>query len=334
MGLGLLGRGVGDVRFLAEQGAKLVVTDRKTTQELAPSLQQLADYPSIHYTLGGHRFSDFEDCDFVLKAAGVPKDSPYLVHARSRGIPVYMSTALFARLSPARIIGVTGTRGKTTVTYMLHHILRAVAVDHTEVFLGGNVQGVSTLPLLTRTTARDTIVLELDSWQLQGFGDLAISPHAAVFTTFMSDHQDYYSGDLTGYFGDKANIYLHQEQGDTCVIGTQVRSSRPPTAMSLPTHARYISAEALPVKVALKVPGEHNRYNAALAYEVAGALGVEPSTAAEALSSFTGVEGRLQPLGNSSGVEVYNDTAATTPHAVIAALKAVGQGKNTVQTDP
>ncbi|MEX0672627.1 MAG: Mur ligase family protein, partial [Candidatus Paceibacterota bacterium] len=180
MGLGLLGRGVGDARFLAEQGAKVLVTDLKTEDELRESVEQLKEYENISFVLGGHREEDFAGKDgenvpdMVIKAAGVPFDSPYVQAAQNAGVSVTMSTALFAKLTPATIIGITGTRGKSTVTHLVADILEASGKN---VFRGGNVQGVSTLERLPESTEGEVAVLELDSWQLQGFSEEKISPH-------------------------------------------------------------------------------------------------------------------------------------------------------------
>src|SRR3990167_4084279 len=105
MGLGLLGRGVGDVKFLAENGAELIVTDLKSKEELADSLAQLKEYENIKYTLGGHKLEDFRGRDFILKSAGVSLDSLFIVEARKNNVPIEMSASLFAKLSPATIIG-------------------------------------------------------------------------------------------------------------------------------------------------------------------------------------------------------------------------------------
>ncbi|HRH24412.1 MAG TPA: Mur ligase family protein, partial [Candidatus Paceibacterota bacterium] len=194
MGLGLLGRGVGDVRYLARSGADIIVTDLKSKEELAPSLAVLAEFPNIRYTLGEHTFEDFQDRDLILKAPKTPLDSPYIEEAEKNGIPVTMSTALFARLAReagVALIGITGTRGKTTTTEMIAHILREQGND---VLLGGNVRGVSTLALLPDAAPGSVAVFELDSWQLQGFRAEELSPHIAVFTNLFPDHQDYYEG--------------------------------------------------------------------------------------------------------------------------------------------
>src|SRR5947209_5868191 len=112
MGLGLLGRGLGDIRYLAEQGADLIVTDLKTADQLASSLEELKEFLDITYVLGEHRLENFCNRDVVLKAAGVPLDSPYIEEAHRNGIPVKMSASWFAEIAKIPVIGVTGTRGK------------------------------------------------------------------------------------------------------------------------------------------------------------------------------------------------------------------------------
>ncbi len=218
MGLGLLGRGLGDAKFLSEHGAILTVTDLKSEKELQTSLESLRKYPNISYRLGGHELSDFEVCDYVLKAAGVPLDSPYIEEAKKNGIPVKMSTSWFAELAGIPILGATGTRGKSTVTHLLHAMLKEAGID---ALLGGNVRGVSTLALLPEATKDSVGVFELDSWQCQGFGDAKLSPHIAVFTTLFPDHMNYYP-DIDRYLEDKAQIFLHQKPEDTLVMGSAV----------------------------------------------------------------------------------------------------------------
>ena len=93
MGLGLLGRGIGDTAFLAQNGAEIIVTDKKTEEQLKSSLEVLKEYTNIQYVLGEHKLEDFENRDFILKSAGVPLDSEYIAHARNHNVPVYMSAA-------------------------------------------------------------------------------------------------------------------------------------------------------------------------------------------------------------------------------------------------
>lgn len=331
VGLGLLGRGLGDVRFLAEQGADIIVTDLKSAHDLAPSLEELKDFTNIRYTLGEHRLEDFEGRDLVINGPKVPADSPYLAHAREQKIPITMSTALFARFTRdmgATLVGVTGTRGKTTTTYLLAEMLKAAGK---QVLIGGNVQGVSTLSLLPEVKKDTVAVLELDSWQLQGFREEKLSPEVAVFTTFYPDHLDYYgSASLTAgqamdaYLDDKAQIFLYQKPEDTLVLGEQVEPIvKTKYAGKYRAQAVYASGKDIPKDWTLALPGEHNRGNAACALAAARALGVGDEVAREVLTTFRGVSGRLEFVRELSGVKFYNDTTATTPEATVAALQAL-----------
>ncbi len=329
MGLGLLGRGVGDVRFLAEAGADLIVTDLKTREELAPSLAALAEFPNIRYRLGEHVLEDFQDRDMILKAPKTPLDSPYIAEAVKIGIPVTMSTALFARLAREAgtgLVGVTGTRGKTTTTEMIAHIFRE---SGKKMLLGGNIRGVSTLALLPEAGPGVVAVLELDSWQLQGFGAEELSPHISVFTTFYPDHQDYYEG-MDDYLADKAEIFLHQGPDDVLVLGEQaaplIVEKYGETMVSSVLVAK---SDSLP-EDALAIPGAHNRANAACAVAAATAYGIGRDAALAALRSFGGVSGRLELIREVNGVKFYNDTTATTPEASLAALAALGTSQKNI----
>jgi UDP-N-acetylmuramoylalanine--D-glutamate ligase len=325
LGLGLLGRGVGDVEFLAKCGAQVLVTDKKTGSELAPSVDKLKSYPNVRFALGRHEEADFIHSDMVVKAAGVPLHSPEIAAARAAGVPVMMSTALFAKYAAeagATIVGVTGTRGKSTVSHMIFHALK---VAGKRALLGGNVRGLSTLAMLPEVEAGDIAVLELDSWQLQGFGELGISPHVSVFTNLMPDHQNYYKS-MDEYFADKANIFRYQKSGDTLIVGSgidsHVRHANPPVEPLVP--------KSLPADWMLKVPGEHNRHNAALAASALLALGLNVEQIRAGLESFDGVEGRLQLIAEKNGVKIYNDNNATTPEATLAALKALNAEKKNI----
>lgn len=322
MGLGLLGRGVGDAEFLASQGALLTITDLKSKEELAESLEKLKAFSTITYTLGEHRLEDFEQADFVLKAAGVPLDSPYIAHAKKHGIPVKMSATWFMELSGVKTIGVTGTRGKSTTTYMIYDALKESGA---KVLLGGNIRGVSTLALLRDVTPEHTAVLELDSWQCQGFKHGIVRPDIAVFTTFFPDHLNYYKDDLELYLSDKAELFLHQTEEDTLVLGAQA------APIVLETYGERIEAKiqigdehTFPEELVLTVPGEHNRYDAGLALLALRAHGLPDEESLRALALFKGAPGRLELIREENGVRYYNDTNATTPEATIAALKALG----------
>lgn len=345
LGLGLLGRGVGDVAFMAEAGAELIVTDLKSKEELSASLEKLSQYPDITYVLGEHRKEDFEGRDFILVGAGVPMDSEYLGYAREADVPLKQSAALFAELSGVPIIGVTGTRGKTTVTQMVHHVLSVATGE--PIILGGNIRGVSNLQLLKEVHEGSLCVMELDSWQLQGFGWAGISPQIAVFTNFMEDHMNYYqkttptTSDVVGssiskeeamnvYFLDKANIFKNQEGTGVLVTTPEVFEYAKGKDLTLQQEVVLADSSVMPEDCLLAMPGEHNRLNAALAYEALKAISLSDEMIFEGLASFAGVEGRLQYVKSVDNVRIYNDNNATTPAATIAALEALDLGNKNI----
>lgn len=325
MGLGLLGRGLGDTRYLAQCGASLIVTDMKDAEKLAASLGEITEYPHITFRLGGHDLADFKDRDFILKAAGVPDDSPFLLEARKNGIPIKMSSSWFVEVAGIPTVGVTGTRGKSTTTHLLCDIMK---LEGMEVLLGGNVRGVSSLELLPQVTSSSIGLFELDSWQCQGFGESVISPNVAVFTTFMPDHMNYYKGSMDAYFADKAKIFLNQKGDDVLVVGESVAERVKETCGSK-VRSRVVVADParFPKEWTLQIPGEHNIANAMCAIEAARALGIDDAVIRQAVETYQGVPGRLQFLKESRGVKIYNDNNATTPDATIAGLRSVGDPK-------
>jgi UDP-N-acetylmuramoylalanine--D-glutamate ligase len=326
LGLGLLGRGVNVAKFLAELGAELTITDLKTAEVLAPSLKQLKKFKNIRYVLGKHNLEDFCNVDMVIKAAGVPLDSPYIKEAKKNKIPVEMDASLFAKFTPATIVGVTGTRGKSTVTHLVEHILNLAYPKH--VFVGGNVRGMATLPLLKKTKVGDIVVLELDSWQLQGFGDAKISPHVAVFTNFLVDHMNYYKGDMNAYFNDKANIFKFQKEDEVLIVGEQAaKEISVRFAGDFKDDAFLARKSIVPKSWKIKIPGEHNRANIACAIMVARELDVAEDIIKKGVESFLGVPGRLELVRTVGGVKYVNDTTATTPDGNRAALLALSEKK-------
>jgi UDP-N-acetylmuramoylalanine--D-glutamate ligase len=320
LGLGLLGKRIECIKFFSLCGAHVLVTDLKNKADLKPAIDVLKGYKNITYRLGEHKLKDFETCDFVLKGQGTPLDSVYIAHARKNNIPVEMDEALFLKLAPkgVKVIGVTGTRGKTTTTMLIYHTLKSAKTGR--VFLGGNIKGTAVLPLLKTIKSGDTLVLELSSWQLQGFHDAGISPHISVFTNFMPDHLNYYGGSMDLYFKDKSYIFTNQTKEDFCIAGESVYSR----IKKLRLQSKLINAKSddVPKSWKLLIPGEHNKANASCAYQALKSFGLKDSDIKKGFESFTGVEGRLSYVREYKGVSIYNDTCSTTPASLLAALKS------------
>ncbi len=329
LGLGLLGRGIGDALFLIPLVKSITITDKKTEIELSTSVAELKnklsteDFSKIKFVFGENRVEDFVDVEFVIKAAGVPLDHECIAAAKAAGIPVYMSAAVVVDLiykymnTPlhgVKVIGVTGTRGKSTTTMMIARVLETAGK---KVHLGGNVRGAANLPLLDKIKDGDYLVLELDSWQLQGFGDMQISPQISVFTSFLDDHLNYYKGDREAYFNDKANIYKWQKEEDVLIVSKQIQNAGLIQNAIVPP--LYIGP--------MQLIGEHNKVLAGLALEVCIKLGADYDDIVKGMSNFKAVEGRLEYKGvynfNNKKISIYNDNNATTPDATVVGVDAV-----------
>jgi len=328
MGLGLLGRGLGYTKFLAECGAELIVTDLKTKEQLATSIKALNKFKNIKFILGEHRLEDFRGRDMIIKAAGVPFDSIYINEAQKNNIPIEMDVSLFAKCAPdVMLIGVTGTRGKSMTTTLIYEILKAnEKFLKKNVYVGGNLRGMATLPLLKKVKEGDILVCELDSWQLQGFGDSKISPHISVFTTFMPDHMNYYKNSMEKYFDDKANIFKYQNKNDVLIIRPNMKKLTP---KSVKSKLIVINKKGLDSWKFI-VPGEHQRENLACAVKVAEQLNIPTSKIKKVVSGFKGLEGRLELLKVYKGIKIYNDNNATTPEATIAGIEALKSNKKNI----
>ncbi len=340
MGLGTRGGGVGVARFLAEHGAIVTVTDGKTADDLAQPISELAGLP-IRYVLGGHDERDFtaDGADMVVRNPGVRRTSPWLRLARESGVPVEMEMSLFFRLCPAPIVGITGTKGKTTTATLCAAMLSAW--DERTV-LAGNM-GVSALAQLPRITPDTPVVIEVSNWQLEALDEHGFSPQIAVLTNISEDHLDTYDG-FDDYANTKRSITAHQRSDSLLVVNadepeawkaTSTTSARvfPFGADDRGRTGAWLREGGLVIRhsdrqVTIPIPpqvlsgGSHLLANAAAAAAAASLRGAPGEAIAQGLNAFHGVKDRNERVGEIGGVEYVNDTAATTPIATIAALRA------------
>jgi len=315
MGLGLQGGGVGTVKFLAREGAKITVTDLRPRQVLAPALKALRKIRGIRWVLGKHRSRDFVRADIVVKNPGVRPDNFYLKLARRHGIPVTSDIGIFFRHSPSTIIGVTGTRGKSTTAYLIWKFLKN---GRRRVFLGGNIR-TSVLEFLPRLRKDDLVVVELSSFQLADLASDKKSPSIAVCTNIYRDHLNWHKN-FNDYLKAKSNIFKFQQPNDYLFINPEDDKLKKITrgapgriiAARLPRRLRKLVDEKL---------GQHYRPAVALATAVAEHLGISMASIRRELKAFRGLEGRQEEIAKIRGVHFINDTTATIPEATIAALK-------------
>lgn len=318
MGLGVQSGGLGVAAFMREHGADLVVTDLRSESQLASSLGALGT-AGVRYVLGRHEFEDFVRAEIVVRNPAVPAGSPYLGVARDAGAYVEMEFTLFLRwCRQARVIGVTGTRGKTTTATALHAMLTA---GGERALLAGNMR-VSALAQLHEIEPGSTVVLELSSAQLEGLAGSGLRTRGAIVTNLMADHLDRYD-DMQAYAEAKLPLVANQRAGDWAVI--PVGHGWPDwfAARAGGAVVRPDLAYAPPGWTSSRLSGRHNRANLALAAAAAGQAGVGESAIARAIGEFGGVAARQELLGTLRGVRAYNDTTATTPEAALAALAAI-----------
>lgn len=350
MGLGLHGGGAGAAAFFAHAGARVTVTDVKSRRELLPSVRQLVRFRGITYHLGGHRPENFRKSDYVIKNPGVRDDSRFLKIARAAGAAVLSDVEVFFRASPATIIGVTGTKGKTTTTWLIGELLKQEAgskkqetarlpdgqgnrkqearnkKQETRVWVGGNIR-TSMLEFLPRVRKGDTAVLELSSFQLDSLASSRVSPHIAVITNVFPDHLNRYPS-MRAYAASKAGIFRFQKRGDYLFVNRDDARLRR-LSRRAPGHAVLVDVARtlLPFRplIAASVPAFHLP-NIALAIAVAKRLGVGDDTIRGVLRCFRGIPGRMELVRTIRGVRYINDTTATNPTAALEAVRAVKRG--------
>ena len=338
MGLGTRSGGLGVTRWLVEQGAEVTVTDLRSAEELRPSLEALRDLP-VRFVLGEHRREDFERHEIVVRNPAVPRESPWLAIARAAGARIEMEMTLFFRACPAPIIGVTGTKGKTTTATLCAAILRQWRPD---TVLAGNL-GRSALEALPAIRPDTPVVLELSSWQLEGLDEHGLSPHIAVLTTISPDHLDRYPS-FEAYVDAKRAIARHQCPDDWFVVNRDdpvawsCRSAG--VARIVPfgrddgtSEGAFWEGDRLLWRFAgnetellrrseFPLAGQHAVYDALAAAAAALLRGAAPLHARIGLTTAQPVPHRLERVATIDGVEFVNDTAATAPAAVLAALEA------------
>lgn len=340
--LGLGREGVSTYTFLRRHlpYTHLTLADRAPLDTLnAATREIIANDSAVTIASGPDYLAHLDQCDVLIKAPGITPRLPELVAARERGTIITSNTRLFFELCPGTIVGVTGTKGKSTTTSVIHAVLAAHSGD---VRLLGNI-GIPPLEQLDGTTSDTTFVVELSSHQLF---DLEHSPHIAVLQNIVPEHLDYYES-FAEYAAAKANITRYQSERDIFVYNDNYPLPREiastTRARTLPfgfesrqrsgcfvedgwivyrseSHTeRVISVDDVPL------PGRFNLQNVMPAVAIGRLRGVPAATIAAAIRAFRGLEHRLEFVATIDGVRYYNDSLATVPEAAIAALDAFAE---------
>lgn len=340
IGLGK-GRTAGGIaRFLVANGAHVTISDPKTREKLGEGIARLGDTPAELVLGPSSDDAALADPDYVFVINGVRPRSATVQRAAQRGIPVLTEIGLFFRLCPAPIVGITGTKGKSTTTTLVARILER---GPRRVVVGGNI-GLSIIDGLHSIAPDDVVVLELSSFQLETLGR---SPHVAVITNVLEDHLDHH-GTRDAYVAAKRNIVAWQGPRDVAVLNvddpatvalhTGVPSEvRGYSLVLRPKQGAYRDADGTLALVdgvtrrpflherELRIPGRHNVANALAAAIVGDIHAIAPDVIGDAIRSFGGLPHRLEVVTEAGGVLYVNDSQGTTPYATIPALTAYGR---------
>jgi UDP-N-acetylmuramoylalanine--D-glutamate ligase len=333
--IGLARTGVATSLFFAARGAAVTATDTRSEAEFGEVSATLRD-AGVQLELGGHAERILSGKDLVIPSPGVPADAPILRTARERGIPIWSEIELAFRFLKGKLIGITGSNGKTTTTSLIEHILRRAGFP---TLLAGNI-GTPLISCVESATGRTLTVAELSSFQLELIENFR--PHISVFLNLTPDHLDRH-GSLDAYGAAKARIFENQKEDDFAVLNaddeavTRYAPSRPAVysfsrRKSVERGAyllgdqivfrgeggeeRILSREEIPLA------GAHNLENVLAAVATARLAGAASPDIAKGVRSFAGVEHRLEFVAEHNGVRYFNDSKATNVDATLKALDA------------
>jgi UDP-N-acetylmuramoylalanine--D-glutamate ligase len=370
--VGLAREGTALARYLCQQGADVVATDRKPPQAFGGTLSPLVE-AGVELVLGEHPPHLLDDCEVIFVSPGVPFDAPFLNEARARGVPLSTESRLFCQLCPATIAAITGSSGKTTTTTlvgeMLAHCSPAEA-NTRRAWVGGNI-GQPLIERLDHIQPNDKVVMELSSFQLEYFhpsandhvGDCdpmwlplltGWSPPVGAILNITPNHLDRHPS-MEAYIHAKRAIVAYRRPGDIAVMGLDNQVTQAIGQASagwvrwftsqpsgcdrlLGAEGACLSGEGAQATIVLRSPaghersicqvsdvrlrGGHNISNVLAACVIADALGVPVGAMQEVIATFAGVEHRLELVGEIKDVRYYNDSIATSPERMVAALKS------------
>ena len=333
--VGLGTSGLWAARWLAGQGADVIVTERKSESELDPDILRELLELGVVLEVGGHKKETFLNVDTIILSPGVPHDMALIKSASEKEIPVVGELELASRFVDTPIIAVTGTNGKTTVTTFLGRMLENAGFN---VFVGGNI-GTPLMAYVASDEKADYIVLEISSFQLDTIN--TFSPYISIILNISPDHLDRYP-DYEAYIQSKLRLYENQGDGQHLILNhddQRLSSVSPSTGVSLlfygskkreGLHA-FLEGGKICASLngstkqsfsldAFALPGSHNQENLLGAILAGMALGIDATVIQKTVNEFKGLPHRLEYVSEVNGVLFYNDSKATNVDAAVRAV--------------
>lgn len=347
--IGAARQGIALARYLASQEARVVINDQKPVDQLQAARESLEDLDEgslrrITLSCGGHPLELLDGADLVCPSGGVPLDLPLVAEAIRRGIPLSNDSQIFLEACPCKTIGITGSAGKTTTTTLVGKIAQQAieageAVPYRRVWVGGNI-GSPLISMLDQMRADDLAVMELSSFQLEL---MTRSVDIACILNITPNHLDRHAT-MEAYIAAKRRILEFQAYDDAAILGADdegtwsllsaVRCRKYIFGRDMPPMGlmgAYISGEWLCLidgnkihqivkKNEIRIKGWHNVENVLAACTISYVAELPYTAMREAILAFTGVPHRLEWVCTYGGADWYNDSIATAPERVTAAI--------------
>lgn len=340
--IGAARQGLALARYLARHGAKVILNDRRSTDQLSAEMESLSKY-EVEWATGGHPLEILDPRpDLVCVSGGVPLDNPLAVFARANNIPLSNDSQVFMDAVPCKTVGITGSAGKTTTTTLVGRMAQAGTTGrYGHIWTGGNM-GDPLLNYVDEMQPSDLAILEISSFQSELMHS---SPNVAAILNITPNHLDRH-GTMESYIQAKSNVIKYQAVEDYTILS---RDDPAAWALAGTTRSHLLSfgfsalpneqdgtfidngkfhirtgrqVTRLPVEDQIELRGDHNRLNVLAACTIAHAVGLDTEAMLAGITGFKGVLHRLEFVRTWRGSQWYNDSIATAPERTIAAIRS------------
>ncbi len=330
--------GISAAKLLQKAGAAVVLYEERKDFDITKFYGKIDTGENFRAYFGDFPLDLLDEIDLMIISPGIALEHPFVKKVQERNIPVWGELELAYRFAKGKIIGITGTNGKTTTTSLAGEIIKTY---YNEVFVAGNI-GTPYSDIATDTTEKSVTVLEVSSFQLETIHEF--HPHVSIILNITPDHLDRHHT-MENYVSLKANIAKNQDENDLCILNYEDEYTRE-IGSRIKTQVLYFSSERklknglyldgddivyrkngyidkiINVNE-LKILGKHNYENVMACVGIGLAMGIPVELIKKAVTSFTGVEHRIEYVDTINGVKYYNDSKATNPDAAIKAVKAM-----------